>query len=360
MTRLSVVGNVYIADRYNQRIRKLYYSPTSTPTLVPTIKPTAVPTLSPSRTPTLVPTIEPTAVPTLSPSRTLLTCSDGYSQSGSGGITNGLACTKCSANTFSLAGDNSCTQCPSNSRSDAGSGKCVCNYGYTQTGSGRTSSCSPCSKNHYTSTNQCPSGYKFSPDTNSCYLYVSDALNYFDAIAFCNSNSSGYLVTIDSSTENSYIYSMCGSYDCWIGYNDLASEGSFVWLHGDSTYTNYDSGEPNNAYSREDCVQMRGSQISSTWNDNYCSDEQRFVCEADPYNECIHCPAGEVSSAFSLGCTAAGEIITIVGTDNNSSNIDTGLAVTSSTDTPRGIAIDASGNIYFAEQNVHRIRKITV
>jgi DNA-binding beta-propeller fold protein YncE len=99
---------------------------------------------------------------------------------------------------------------------------------------------------------------------------------------------------------------------------------------------------------------------SSTWSDTYCSDEQRFVCEADPYNECIQCPAGEVSSAGSVGCTAAGEIITIVGTDNNSSNIDTGLAVTSSTDTPRGIAIDASGNIYFAEQNDHRIRKITV
>ncbi len=153
---------------------------------------------------------------------------------------------------------------------------------------------------------------------------------------------------------------MCGSYDCWIGYNDLASEGSFAWLHGDSTYINFNTGEPNNAHYREDCIHMRGSQNSSTWNDNYCSDVQRFVCEADPYNECLQCPAGEVSSAGSVQCIAAGEITTIAGKDTSGSNFDTGLAVASSIDSPRSIAIDLSGNIHFAEQNNHRIRKITV
>ena len=40
-------------------------------------------------------------------------------------------------------------------------------------------------------------------------------------------------------------------YYCWIGYNDIDNEGTFVWDDGStSTYTNWADGEPNDAIGR--------------------------------------------------------------------------------------------------------------
>ena len=38
----------------------------------------------------------------------------------------------------------------------------------------------------------------------------------------------------------------------WLGFTDEASEGNYVWVNGDPiTYTNWNSGEPNNSNNQE-------------------------------------------------------------------------------------------------------------
>ena len=65
----DISGNVYIADLYSQRIRKvLSQSPTSSPTPLPTPLPTTTPTSLPSPLPSYPPTYQPSSRPTSSPS----------------------------------------------------------------------------------------------------------------------------------------------------------------------------------------------------------------------------------------------------------------------------------------------------
>lgn len=63
---LDSFSNIYIADTYNYRIRKIVTSSgvyTAAPTRVPTRVPTAIPTAIPTRVPTVIPTRLPTAIP---------------------------------------------------------------------------------------------------------------------------------------------------------------------------------------------------------------------------------------------------------------------------------------------------------
>jgi len=60
----------------------------------------------------------------------------------------------------------------------------------------------------------------------------------------------GHLVTINDATEQAWVYSTFGSYDIWIGLTDRDVEGTFQWVSGEnSSYRNWDLGEPNNATS---------------------------------------------------------------------------------------------------------------
>ena len=64
----------------------------------------------------------------------------------------------------------------------------------------------------------------------------------------------------------------------WNGYNDVATEGTFVWDDGaTSTYTNWETGEPSGG--SEDCGLIQ-SNISYRWNDAICSLEtiSGFLC----------------------------------------------------------------------------------
>ncbi|MDP2306270.1 MAG: MopE-related protein [Pseudomonadota bacterium] len=64
----------------------------------------------------------------------------------------------------------------------------------------------------------------------------------------------------------------------WLGLNDRASEGGWVWEDGSPvTYTRWNSGEPNNS-GDEDCTQL----IWGThWNDWPCGLASTYICEAD-------------------------------------------------------------------------------
>ena len=111
----------------------------------------------------------------------------------------------------------------------------------------------------------------------SCYRYFShNSVDREQAKQECKTR--GYtLATIRSSDENAVLLNTATqSVDCWIGFNDIQIEGTYVWDDGsNSTFTNWNSNEPNNA-SNEDCVQ---TLTSGKWNDLSCSSSKScFYC----------------------------------------------------------------------------------
>jgi len=80
----------------------------------------------------------------------------------------------------------------------------------------------------------------------------------------------GHLATVNDAAENVWICNtFAGSYYLWIGLNDVASEGQFVWSSGEpATYTNWYPGEPNNANGTQHYVQIYNFEGLRQWHDN--------------------------------------------------------------------------------------------
>jgi hypothetical protein len=121
--------------------------------------------------------------------------------------------------------------------------------------------------------------YVANPLTTRWYRYYDMTRTWTQARDICVADGA-HLVVIDDADENAYVRSL-SSRILWIGLNDRAVEGRFVWVTGAPvTYTNWQSGEPNDyGLSGEDCVEM---YTSGLWNDESCGDSLRFVCECDP------------------------------------------------------------------------------
>jgi len=110
------------------------------------------------------------------------------------------------------------------------------------------------------------------------YLFIRSARTWWEATAICEGFAYG-LVTIDDAAEQAWLDSLGNGDRWWIGYNDQVSEGIWRWSHGSSSYTNWHSGEPNNAGNNEDCTEITGT---GRWNDFPCSASLYFICESGP------------------------------------------------------------------------------
>ncbi|MCX9025581.1 MAG: PGF-pre-PGF domain-containing protein [Candidatus Methanoperedens sp.] len=115
------------------------------------------------------------------------------------------------------------------------------------------------------------------PGTGHYYEYVSALLYWTGANASANNRSfyglQGYLVTINSYGENSFLTEKVSG-DAWIGASDSADEGQWRWMSGPEigtqlSYTNWESGEPNNCCGGEDFAYMYSGSghTPGTWND---------------------------------------------------------------------------------------------
>jgi len=80
----------------------------------------------------------------------------------------------------------------------------------------------------------------------------------------------GHLVTINDAAENAWVNSTFNTSGLFIGLNDVANEGTFVWASGQPvTYTNWEVGEPSNGGGVEDYATM---EFSGKWLDqDQCS-----------------------------------------------------------------------------------------
>ena len=101
------------------------------------------------------------------------------------------------------------------------------------------------------------------------YVGSNTLWTYANAVATAKG---GYLASITSAAENSFVTNLVsdlkywdanssGTFGPWIGgyqYDKLAEPaGHWAWTSGESwSYTNWNPGEPNNAYNREDYLQL--------------------------------------------------------------------------------------------------------
>ncbi|KAM3675004.1 collectin-11 isoform X3 [Ammospiza nelsoni] len=120
---------------------------------------------------------------------------------------------------------------------------------------------------------------------NKIYLLVKEEKRYKEAQLYCHGRGGTLSMPKDETANNliaSYI-NQAGLTRVFIGINDLEKEGNFVYSDRSpmQTFNKWRSGEPNNAYDEEDCVEM---VASGGWNDVACHITMYFVCEFDKEN----------------------------------------------------------------------------
>ncbi|NUN12744.1 MAG: hypothetical protein HUU55_03830 [Myxococcales bacterium] len=151
------------------------------------------------------------------------------------------------------------------------------------------------------------------------YYYLCPNANWSTAQTNCV-GLGGHLVTINNAQENDFIDVQTGngskgSY--WIGYNDLQTEGTFVWASGQpNSFTDFCSGEPNNFNGNQDCVRTNWLCFNGSyrWDDAECAATIPFVCEVtcndgnacttDVANADGTCSATPISCSDNNQCTA--------------------------------------------------------
>ncbi|MAQ13335.1 MAG: hypothetical protein CMN30_00845 [Sandaracinus sp.] len=119
------------------------------------------------------------------------------------------------------------------------------------------------------------------------YQVCEFSISWSDGRTLCR--AAGYqLASPETAAEDSFLDGqLLGGQDYWIGLNDLASEGTFVWSDQPadrplSGFTDWQSGEPNDAPGGADCVRIDRS--SNQWRDSDCTgavqDSNFVACEA--------------------------------------------------------------------------------
>lgn len=102
-------------------------------------------------------------------------------------------------------------------------------------------------------------GLNWVPNPANGHLYAVTQPMTWAAAEALGVQQGGHLVTIRNAQENAWLISTFGFSNQWIGFNDFATEGSFVWSSGELvTYTNWLPGEPNNQ-GGEDCGHFSGN-----------------------------------------------------------------------------------------------------
>ncbi|XP_021374596.1 perlucin-like isoform X2 [Mizuhopecten yessoensis] len=140
---------------------------------------------------------------------------------------------------------------------------------------------------------ECPDG--FVKHGGSCYHVVRIKATWPESDIYCHAVDAD-LATIETQDEQHFIeghlITNAGAYDparFWIGGNDIAEEGTWVWLKSKTpishqTYSNWKDGIALPLSARENCLEL-SQRYHWQWNDNNCDDHYFFVCEKDAYKD---------------------------------------------------------------------------
>ncbi|MEL6926105.1 MAG: lectin-like protein, partial [Bacteroidota bacterium] len=109
----------------------------------------------------------------------------------------------------------------------------------------------------------------------SKYFYNAASVTWNEAQSAAENNG-GHLVVINDAAENQFLRNQTET-RFWIGLNDFANEGNFVWVNGDPlNYTNWNNDEPNNFNGNEDVAEFL---TSGRWNDQRDNQGRPYVIE---------------------------------------------------------------------------------
>ena len=111
------------------------------------------------------------------------------------------------------------------------------------------------------------------PD-GSCLMWFAGPKIWVDARTACIAMGA-HLAYLKSAALDDVAEPLVGSANTFIGGDDRATEGTFVWDDGSPfVFTNWGSGEPNNGGSastyQEDCVIIAGARATKKWDDRPC------------------------------------------------------------------------------------------
>ena len=124
-----------------------------------------------------------------------------------------------------------------------------------------------------------PEGRQHNPANRHNYLYVGSYMSWADAEAHAVTLG-GHLVTINDAAEDAWLAATFGT-EYFIGLNDIAAEGEWVWASGEPvTFTGWLDGEPNDDFgpAGEDVV-MIWNRPPIGWNDIPVDSLAPFVVE---------------------------------------------------------------------------------
>lgn len=145
---------------------------------------------------------------------------------------------------------------------------------------------------------QCLHGYVH--HDQSCYALVRVKASWAEAAVYCQAVG-GHLAFVESATEHQFVKALLQNESTtiitdgvWLGGLDYLVEGEWQWgFHRrriDLTWWN--TGDPNNEEmntqfhngdhnTHQNCLMIWKENSLFLWDDEYCSEQQYFLCEAE-------------------------------------------------------------------------------
>ncbi|XP_078253417.1 collectin-12 [Rhinoraja longicauda] len=126
--------------------------------------------------------------------------------------------------------------------------------------------------------NGCPPNWR--RFKGKCYYFSTDLVEFAEGNSLCKIMSSDMII-INNQEEQQWVRNqMNGINYYWIGLSDTKEHNVWRWVDGTiAQYTNWKQGQPDNWKEEgftEDCAGLANSAL---WNDFFCTDTIRVICE---------------------------------------------------------------------------------
>lgn len=126
--------------------------------------------------------------------------------------------------------------------------------------------------------NGCPSTWRRFKE--KCYYFSTDLVEFAEGNNLCKIMSSNMIIINNQEEQQWVSKQMNGMNYYWIGLSDTEEHNVWRWVDGTiAQYTNWKQGQPDNWKEErltEDCA---GLADSALWNDFFCTDTNRVICE---------------------------------------------------------------------------------